>query len=193
MGCVGSKTTQASKPNDKVAGSTLLTEPIADSKEIAPVASRLGLLTQPDAAVAEGSATETASKEVVVAAPVDESKMCESEAPADANASKDDDEVKTKAEEVEVTKEAARGATEESNTQEQLVDEQAAQANDQEKVEVPEESAVVTEDEEKLAQEADAAAQVSVVVATTAPGSQKGGCLNFCRATEAQTEIVVEN
>ena len=193
MSLVGGKTTQASRPEDKVAGSTLLTEPVADSKEVAPVASRLGLLTQPDAAVAEGSATKTDSKEGVVAAPEEEPKVSESEAPADANASKDDGKEETKAEEVEVTKEAAPGATEESNAQEQVVDEQAAQANYQENLEVPEESPVVTENEEKLAQEAHAATQVSGVEATTAPGSQKCGCLNFCRATEAQTEIVVEN
>jgi len=172
MGCVGSKTTEASKPTDMVANPTLLTEIVPDSKEIAPVAMRLGLLTQPDASGEEVSATETASKEV------EEPKMSESEAPADGGASKDDDKVETKAEEVEAAKEAAQGATEESNAQKQLVDDQATQAHE-EKVEV--------------AEEAHAAAQVSEVAATIAPGSQKGGCLNFCRATESQTEIVVEN
>jgi hypothetical protein len=181
MGCTGSKTAQASKPEDKVASATLLTEPSADNKE-----------TKPDVPAAEVSTTETASKEAVVDAPAEQAKVTESDSPADANSAEADQKVENRDGEAEATKEPAQGAAEEGDAQEQLVDAATTQAKDQ-KVEAPEETPVVTEGEEKLAQEDDATAPVSVVAAPTAPGSQKGGCLNFCLATEAQTEIVVEN
>jgi hypothetical protein len=177
MGCTGSKTAHAFKPEDKVASTTLLTEPSADNKE-----------TKPDVPAAEVSTTETASKEAVVDAPAEDAKVTEGDAPADANSAEADQKVETRAEEAEATKEPAQGAAEEGNAQEQITDAATTQ-----EVEAPEETPVVTEGEEELAQEADATAPVSVVAAPTAPGSQKGGCLNFCLATEAQTEIVVEN
>jgi len=136
--------------------------------------------------------TETANKEAVVDAPAEEAKVTESDSPADANSAEADQKVETRAEEAEATKEPAQGTAEDGNAKEQLIDAATTQAKDEEKVQAPEETPVVTEGEEKLAQEADATAPVSVVAAPTAPGSQKGGCLNFSFA-EAQTEIVVEN
>jgi hypothetical protein len=121
MGCTGSKTAQA----DKVASTTLLTEPSADSKE-----------TKPDAPVAEVSTTETASKQVAADAPAEDALVSESEALADANAAKADEKEDTKAEEVEATKEPGQGATEESNAQEQLVDGRSAWALQDEAVRI---------------------------------------------------------
>merc|ERR1712216_782489 len=106
----------------------------------------------------------------------EEAKVTESESPAEANSAEADQKVEIRAEKDEATKEPAQGATEEGNVQEEQMDAATTQAKDAEKVEAPEETPVVIEGEEKLAQEADAAAPVSVVATPIAPGSQKAAC-----------------
>merc|ERR1712106_1297104 len=160
--------------------------------------------TPNEAPATQGGAPETTTQEVVANATAKKAEESPKEARADAITAKAEEAVETqgapkstpnatviKAEEVK---------TEEASTEEASATGLPRQANNDETT-TADELPIFAEKmvAEKIA-EADAASKaeviesaVSVAAADAAVAGKQGGCFSYCNATEAQTEIVVQN
>jgi len=213
MGCKGS--IPAEEPKSEAANSTLSTIP-KEPKGEAPATQASAPETTPKEVVANapaekvqreftfGCAPSTTTQDVVGNAAAKKAEESSKEAPADA--------ITAKAEEAVETQDAPKSAldatetkAEEVKTEEAATEEASAtglptQASNDETTS-PDEVPIATEKmvAEKIA-EADTASKadvpessVSVAAADAPVASKHGGCLSYCTATEAQTEIVVQN
>merc|ERR1712129_176098 len=158
-----------------------------------------------EAPATQGSAHKTTTKEVVTDVAAKKAEGTPNETPADAITAKAEEAAETQ-EVLKPTLDATATKAEEVKIEEPAIAEasatgQATEASNEETTAAPDEVPIAAEKvvAEKIA-EADAASKaevtesaVSVAVADAAVAGKQGGCLSYCTATEAQTEIVVQN
>lgn len=194
MGCTGSKKAAQAPKTEEKAASTLLQEPGAVKSE-EPKA---------EAPATQVTATEPADTEAAgTKAPADTAKAEETvetqEAPApnattDATLAKAEEVQAAKSEELSA-KEPGQGASEEASAAAE-----ATPASTDEKIAAPDASPIVADGDvvEKLPEDAVVAktevaeVAVSLAAADATAAAKQGGCLGFCAATEAQSEITVQ-
>jgi len=219
MGCKGSK--QAEAPKSESASSTLLTEP-EESKGEAPATQASALETTPkevaanapaekierspnEAPATKGSDPETAAKEVAANATARNAEEPPKEAPSDAITAKAEEAMETQGAlksgpDATVTK-IEEVKSKEAATEEASATGLPAQASNDEITTALEEAPIAADKmvSEKVA-ETDAASKaevtesaVSVAAADAAVAGKQGGCFSYCTATEAETQLVVQN
>merc|ERR1712204_50222 len=160
--------------------------------------------TPNEAPATQGGAPETTTQEVVANATAKKAEESPKEARADAITAKAEEAVETEGA-PKSTPDATVTQAGEVNTEEAATEEASAtglptQASNDETTS-PDEVPIAAEKmvAEKIA-EADTASKaevtesaVSVAAADAAVADKQGGCFSYCTATEAQTEIVVQN
>jgi len=196
MGCKGSKSAEAPKSErqrqvqQRQASTTLLTKSDEPKAEMP---------------VTQAPAPETTRKEGVEDATAKKTEESPKEAPADVITAKAEEAAETQGApksfpDATVTK-AEEMKREEAATEDGSATGLPAPASNDETTTAPEEAPMVAEKmvAERAAEADDKSkaevteSSVSVAAADAAVAGKQGGCFSYCTATEAQTEIVVQN